>query len=274
MIISNKRGNYFAVLLVSIVLLSTLAIYTSNNSNIFISSFNVFDSKSDLQVIENTLNNVFYVSIGTILSNGFNNETQLWFENGPYSPNIDEFIDGLYILTKNKLGKELNYLANISTYNIDFSNVSLEYEFDKDEKKLKYYVSNIFILLNESNIFIKDELKFEYDFSHYLYAYEKLKNWNNIEGVLLFNEISDSFSGNCGSSCVCEESVDIPTIETGLDEEFIRNKIDEYFSKIQSDYFYDTNFECEYIINYLDTNDNFGYQISYGGKDSFCRYVY
>ncbi|MCB9093467.1 MAG: hypothetical protein H6621_00235, partial [Halobacteriovoraceae bacterium] len=267
----NKKANVVAVLVISLVILSSLVIYFGNNPVFLVSADDTFSPASSEVVISEVVRKAVYVGAEKLLGNGYSKDSHAWFENGPYPPSFEDFIFALQQMTKENVALALVSLNTTLSESLEMDTQAFDvtYVYEPEEKKFFLYVKNVSYMVNQENLYLSKSLDYEFDFSSLFVMYDGMRLWNSEQGVPLINEIVDSFNATCSQQCSCEGVPDSGLGGTGFDPEWIRNRVEESLQTIQG-YFEGTSIVCEYEVKQERLSENYERSVLSAGRNSYC----
>ncbi|NCC71308.1 hypothetical protein EOM09_07035, partial [bacterium] len=257
--------------LMSVAMVSVLFIYFGQNTNLFISTSDLFNSVTDQNTIYTSVSNAVWLSHNKVIKKGYANNTRAWFENGPYPPTKEDYLLFLNQTLWDDLKVRFEVIQNTTDEKFIYDDFNLNYIVDENNETLYFILDNIYLEKNESNFYIKQELNFKFDFSTQFYIFNTVHKWGNEIFSETFNNIANSFYASCGMQCSCEELPNFFSNETGLNLSFIENEIEEAVRILNEEYFNNSKVSCFYEYKDLYFDDNYQKYFYYGGAKSFCE---
>lgn len=251
-----KKANATAVILMSITIMSSLFAYFNVNS-IFVDSTEINRITFEKEEYSNSMESIIVSTVHNFANRGFSNESKLWFENGPYPPPIEEVDQNIENELTRLVEEYITRFNNDSSQKIIKDEFNLEAIFDVENEIFDINVTGLKVSTKEENFYYEEKLPpVEYDFKNLIIMYKNYKRWNDYEGTLIFNEISDSIKAHGFGGCSCYSDISISNFDlsqlpdTGVDKNFVYEVIDNEVSKLNSQYFdeYDS-ISCEYEIS-------------------------
>lgn len=125
----NKKANAIATILMLAVIISTMGIYFSTNSitktSTDLNKIKITDSEYQLMI-----EGIVYYSIDQYLKNGFSQDNSyVWFENGPYPPNRNNFLQDFNNTLQNYISQYLNTFTLYSNEEFVISEMNIDYNY-------------------------------------------------------------------------------------------------------------------------------------------------
>lgn len=253
----NKKANAIATILMLAVIISTMGIYFSTNSitktSTDLNKIKITDSEYQLMI-----EGIVYYSIDQYLKNGFSQDNSyVWFENGPYPPNRNNFLQDFNNTLQNYISQYLNTFTLYSNEEFVISEMNIDYNYRPTENIFTLTIKNLSVELDEEKYYLKRSYNdLSFDLSSFILIYNKFYDWNNNEGVEMFNQIVAPLNSVAAATCYgCRiSSLDVISsvddLSTGLDRNNILSTISIYVNKLNTVYFKDTQISCEYKITH------------------------
>jgi len=272
-----KKGNIGAMVLITIVLLSTVLVYVGNNSQLMESNAITSATSNYEDVLQQAVATTVDDVLNQAMEKGYSNQSILWHESGSFGPDVDEYIEWSKTMIGNSLMGSLSVLnEELEDAYVNYTDMDIIAELDNSIPSLIFKIEGIRFIENLSDQKLINTYEFTMNFSKSLYMRNKMLQWSELEGNELYNEISDSFQGYCGTGCTCTGGhAAVVPLDTNLSEETILGLVDDYVEKLNSNYFVnDEGIYCDSEVITINVNENENYSTASGGAHSKCDAPY
>jgi len=161
-----KKGNIGAMVLITIVLLSTVLVYVGNNSQLMESNAITSATSNYEDVLQQAVATTVDDVLNQAMEKGYSNQSILWHESGSFGPDVDEYIEWSKTMIGNSLMGSLSVLnEELEDAYVNYTDMDIIAELDNSIPSLIFKIEGIRFIENLSDQKLINTYEFTMNFS-------------------------------------------------------------------------------------------------------------